>query len=101
MSSIAHEDSLQALRRRSRFVLRAEVWIPLVLMIGALGYPLFLLLASAFNVGDPEQFPARTYGFDNFVKLSRHLDWIWNTMIVASGGTALGITIGISLAWII
>jgi len=70
-------------------------------MIGALGYPLFLLLTSAFNVGDPEQFPARVYGFDNFVKLSTHLDWIWNTLIVASGGTVLGITIGVSLAWII
>jgi len=101
MSSIAQEGSVRNLRGPNRLDIRAEVWIPLVLMIGALGYPLFLLLTSAFNVGDPEQFPARVYGFDNFVKLSRHLDWIGNTLIVASGGTVLGITIGVSLAWII
>ena len=101
MSSIAEAGTSKGLRRPFRFDVRAEVWIPLVLMIGALGYPLFLLLTSAFNVGDPEQFPARVYGFDNFVKLSTHLDWIWNTLIVASGGTVLGITIGVSLAWII
>jgi iron(III) transport system permease protein len=101
MSSIAHDRSLQRLRRPSRLDVRAEVWIPLALIIGALGYPLFLLLTSAFNVGDPEQFPARDYGFDNFVKLSRHLDWIGNTLIVAGGGTILGIAIGVSLAWTI
>jgi len=101
MSSIAQEGSVRNLRGPNRLDMRAEVWIPLVLMVGALGYPLFLLLTSAFNVGDPEQFPARVYGFDNFVKLSRHLDWIGNTLIVASGGTVLGITIGVSLAWII
>lgn len=101
MSSIAEASSLRGPTRPFRLGVRSEVWIPLVLMIGALGYPLFLLLTSAFNIGDPEQFPARAYGFGNFVKLSRHLDWIWNTMIVASGGTVLGIAIGISLAWII
>lgn len=45
--------------------------------------------------------PAVEYGFDNFVNLSGHLDWIGNTLIVASGGTALGITIGVVLAWVI
>lgn len=87
--------------RPFRLDIRVEVWMPLILLLGALGYPLFLLLTSAFNVGDPEQFPARVYGLDNFVQLSRHLDWIWNTLIVASGGTVLGIAIGVSLAWII
>src|SRR3954464_6718947 len=77
-----------------------EVWIPLVLLTGALGYPFFLLVTSAFNVGDPQALPAVEYGFDNFVHLSGHLDWIGNTLIVASGGTALGITIGVVLAWV-
>jgi iron(III) transport system permease protein len=89
------------LRSTPRFNVRPEVWIPLVLLIGALGYPFFLLVTSAFNVGDPQTLPAVEYGFDNFVSLSGHLDWIGNTLIVASGGTALGITIGVVLAWVI
>jgi len=101
MSSVVQEHALHGLRRPSRLDMRAEVWIPLVLLIGALGYPLFLLLTSAFNVGDPEQFPARVYGFNNFIKLSGHLDWIGNTLLVAGGGTVLGIAIGVSLAWVI
>lgn len=101
MSTIASENPSEGFARPFRLGVRAEVWIPSVLLIGALGYPLFLILTSAFNVGDPEQFPAREYGFDNFVKLAGHLDWLWNTLIVAGGGTALGISIGVSLAWII
>jgi len=101
MSTIASENPPEGFARPFRLGVRAEVWIPSVLLIGALGYPLFLILTSAFNVGDPEQFPAREYGFDNFVKLAGHLDWLWNTLIVAGGGTALGISIGVSLAWII
>src|ERR1700694_1022428 len=83
----------------SRFNVRPEVWIPLVLLTWALGYPFFLLVTSAFNVGDPQTLPAVEYGFDNFVHLSDHLDWIGNTLIVACGGTGLGITIGVVLAW--
>jgi iron(III) transport system permease protein len=101
MSSIAQEGISNGPARSPRFDVRAEVWIPLVLLVGTLGYPLFLLLTSAFNVGDPEQFPAREYGFNNFVKLLRHLDWIENTLIVAGGGTVLGVAIGVSLAWVI
>lgn len=101
MSTIASENPPEGFARPFRLGVRAEVWIPSVLLIGALGYPLFLILTSAFNVGDPEQFPAREYGFGNFVKLGGHLDWLWNTLIVAGGGTALGISIGVSLAWII
>jgi iron(III) transport system permease protein len=101
MSVIADSTAERALARTYSFNVRPDVWIPLVLLIGALGFPLFLILTSAFNVGDPETFPATQYGLDNFVKLSGHLDWIKNTLIVAGGGTALGITIGIALAWII
>ncbi len=54
----------------SRFNVRPEVWIPLVLLTGALGYPFFLLVTSAFNVGDPQALPAVEYGFDNFVNLA-------------------------------
>ena len=88
-------------RGASRFNVRPEVWIPLVLLVGSLGYPFFLLVTSAFNVGDPQTLPAVEYGLTNFVHLADHLDWIGNTLIVASGGTALGITLGIALAWVI
>jgi iron(III) transport system permease protein len=100
MTLLADAAGPAVLRSPSRFNVRAEVWIPLVLLIGALGYPFFLLVTSAFNVGDPQTLPAVEYGFDNFVHLSGHLDWIGNTLIVASGGTALGITIGVLLAWV-
>lgn len=101
MSAIAGENSSKGTTRAFQLGVRAEVWIPFVLLIGVLGYPLFLIVTSAFNVGDPEQFPAREYGFGNFVKLAGHLDWIWNTLLVASCGTVIGISIGVSLAWII
>lgn len=101
MSAVADTNAERALVRTSSLDVRPEVWIPLVLLIGALGYPLFLLITNAFNVGDPAAFPARSYGFANFVKLMDHLSWIKNTLIVAGGGTVLGITIGVSLAWMI
>lgn len=101
MTSVTETTGPVVLRSTPRFNVRPEVWIPLVLLIGALGYPFFLLVTSAFNVGDPQALPAVQYGFDNFVSLSGHLDWIGNTLIVASGGTALGITIGVVLAWVI
>lgn len=78
-----------------------QVWIPIVLLCGALGYPFFLLVTSAFNVGDPQALPAVEYGLSNFVELGDHLDWIGNTLLVAAGGTALGMAFGVTLAWII
>ncbi|MCC7348502.1 MAG: hypothetical protein IT538_14005, partial [Variibacter sp.] len=88
-------------RRIPRRRVGPEIWIPLVLLAGTLGYPLFLLITSAFNVGDPQQLPAVEYGFANFVALAGHLDWIGNTLLIAIGGTVLGTAIGVALAWII
>ncbi|MGE0524220.1 MAG: ABC transporter permease [Variibacter sp.] len=93
--------ALPAAGRRARAHVGIEVWMPLVLLTGALGYPFFLLITSAFNVGDPQALPAVEYGFTNFVDLTNHLDWIYNTLLIATGGTILGITIGIGLAWTI
>ena len=101
MPVIADAGEPVALVRTSLFNVRPEVWIPLVLLAGALGYPFFLLLTSAFNVGDPQALPAVEFGLDNFVALTGHLDWIGNTLLIAFGGTALGITIGVVLAWVI
>ena len=63
-----------------------QVWLPLVLLFGALGYPFFLLVTSAFNVGDPQALPPVKYGFDNFFGLLDHLDWIGNSLILRAGG---------------
>ena len=101
MAAVADSGVKTAIGRASKLDVRPEVWIPLVLLIGALGYPFFLLITSAFNVGDPEAFPARVYGINNFIRLTGHLDWIGNTLLVASGGTVLGITFGVVLAWIV
>ena len=101
MTSVADAAGPAVPASQARFNVRPEVWIPLVLLTGALGYPFFLLVTSAFNVGDPQTLPAVEFGFDNFVHLADHLDWIGNTIIVASGGTALGITVGVVLAWVI
>ena len=78
-----------------------EIWIPLLLLTGALGYPFLLLVTSAFNVGDPQQLPAVDYGVENILALFDHMDWIYNTLLIATGGTILGTAIGVSLAWIL
>ncbi|HQS09743.1 MAG: hypothetical protein B7Y12_13625 [Rhizobiales bacterium 24-66-13] len=102
MSVMSEQEAQRAaFARASAFDLRPEVWIPMVLLAGTLGFPFFLLVTSAFNVGDPEAFPATVYGIDNFIALSGHLDWIRNTLVIAGGGTALGLVIGVVLAWII
>jgi iron(III) transport system permease protein len=101
MTSVAEPAAAVAAGRSLRPRIGPEVWIPLVLLTGALGYPFFLLITSAFNVGDPQALPAVDYGVGNFVELLDHLDWIRNTLLIATGGTILGITIGIGLAWTI
>jgi iron(III) transport system permease protein len=101
MASVSDAGPSQHIGRTSLFNVRPDVWIPLVLLVGALGYPLFLLVTNAFNVGDPQALPAVEYGLGNFVELAGHLDWIRNTLIVATGGTILGVAIGVALAWVI
>ncbi len=101
MASIA-DASAPSGGRIGRFPpIRAPVWIPLLLLVGALGYPFFLLVTSAFNVGDPQALPAHEFGIGNFVELLGHLDWVYNTLLIAVGGTALGLSIGVGLAWAI
>ncbi|MBV6306126.1 iron ABC transporter permease [Candidimonas humi] len=86
-------------RPRGRFSLR--VWLPLLFILACLGYPLLLLITSAFNVGDPQALPAVEYGLANFAELGKHLDWIGNTLLVSSLATVLATAIAIILAWIL
>jgi iron(III) transport system permease protein len=92
--------SLAQLRRSARRV-GPGVWLPLAFLSAGLGYPLFLLVANAFNVGDPQALPPVEYGVANFVSLLDHLDWIGNTLLVSISATLLATAIGIVLAWIL
>jgi iron(III) transport system permease protein len=87
--------------RRGVMRVRAGVWLPLAFLAAGLGYPLFLLVANAFNVGDPQALPPTQFGIANFVELFNHLDWIANTLLVSVSATILAMAIGIVLAWIL
>src|SRR5262245_11895527 len=92
---------LKKAERRRAIDVSMEVWIPLVLLASLLGFPIFLLVTSAFNVGDAQQIPPREYGVANFVELWERRVWIWNTLTVAAGGTCLATALGLVLAWIL
>jgi iron(III) transport system permease protein len=77
------------------------VWLPFVFLAAGLGYPLFLLVTNAFNVGDPQALLPVEYGVANFVSLLDHLDWLGNTLLISISGTILATAIGIVLAWIL
>ena len=77
------------------------VWLPLAFLAAGLGYPLFLLVTNAFNVGDPQALLPVEYGVANFRELFDHLDWIGNTLLVSISATILATVIGIVLAWVL
>lgn len=82
-------------------LLGLEVLIPLGLLSAAIGFPVLLLLSSAFNVGDPQAIPAREFGLGNVPALFDSLHWIGNSLIVALGVTVLALAIAIPLSWIL
>jgi len=85
--------------------LRPPMGAEIVILLGALspilGFPIFLIIATAFNVGDPQALPATDYGIGNLIALADHLDWIANTLLLAVGGTAIAIAIAIAASWIL
>ena len=85
--------SLAPLRPSARRV-GPGVWLPLAFLAAGLGYPLFLLVANAFNVGDPQALPPVEYGVANFGSLLDHLDWVGNTLVVSVSATRLATAIG-------
>ncbi len=78
---------------------KAEVLIPLAILAAFLTIPFFMLISTAFNVGDPQALPATEFGVANLLEVFDHLDWIANTLIIAAGGTCLAILIALMLAW--
>jgi iron(III) transport system permease protein len=91
---------LAPLRRGPRWI-GPGVWLPFAFLAAGLGYPLFLLVTNAFNVGDPQALLPVEYGVANFVSLLDHLDWLGNTLLISISGTILATAIGIVLAWIL
>ena len=98
---VAASGGAPPLAPRRRWRVRPGVWLPLVFLAAALGYPLFLLVTNAFNVGDPQALLPVDYGVANFLSLWDHLDWIANTLLISVSGTILATAIGIVLAWIL
>lgn len=80
---------------------RLEVIVPLALVTVAVAIPAALIVAAAFNTGDPRDFPGHEFGLANFAELSGHLDWIGNTLLVAVGGTAFAMVLATALSWIL
>jgi iron(III) transport system permease protein len=84
---------------RSRRPWSPAVLVPLAILAAFLCVPLLMLVSTAFNTGDPQQFPARQFGIDNFVEVLDHLDWIENTLIISSCGTLIAIAIAVVVSW--
>jgi iron(III) transport system permease protein len=76
------------------------VVVAIACLLVVLAYPVFMLVSSAFNAGDPQALPATQYGFNHVGELLKHADWIRNTLIVALGGTIIATTIATILAWV-
>jgi iron(III) transport system permease protein len=91
----------RTIARAHRPALRPQVYIPLGILVMLMGYPIFLIVTSALNVGDPVDFPAREFGWDNIDQLLEKRVWIWNTLIISVGATVVGTSIGMVLAWIL
>lgn len=78
-----------------------EIVMLLGLLSPILGFPIFLIVSTAFNVGDPQALPATEFGLANVLSLTDHLDWIANTLILAGGGTVIAIAIAVVTSWIL
>ena len=94
-------ETKQLVRALPKERIHPGVAVASVLLALVLGYPIFLLVTTALNVGDPLDFPARVFGTANISELTDHTNWITNTLLVASGATILALAMGVTLAWIL
>ncbi|MBK7469593.1 MAG: iron ABC transporter permease [Betaproteobacteria bacterium] len=94
-------EARQSARILPRERIHPGVAIASVVLALVLGYPIFLLVTTALNVGDPLEFPARVFGTANIIELAEHTRWITNTLFVATGATILALALGVTLAWIL
>ncbi len=64
-------------------------------------YPVGFLLEESLNTGDPQDFPATSFGFNNYLSISDDLHLLGNTLEVAVAATVMAMLLGFTLAWII
>ena len=64
-------------------------------------YPLIFLVLESFNTGDPVIFPPTRLGLGNYLDLFNELAIMRNTALVASLATAMAVSFGFLLAWIL
>jgi len=104
----------EALRRPARIRLSANTRPPdaarkstvaSLVIIGVLlflvGYPIYLLFNMSLNVGDSAAIPAEELGLGNYAMLPDHLEWFFNSIIVALVSTTLATLAGCLLCWIL
>jgi len=101
LSATVGEGGLPQSRRARRPRIKLNLVGLMVLLLLVQGYPILLIVSSAFNVGDPQAIPATEFGWSNFAQILDHMDWVRNSLYVAVGGTLLATAIGVLLAWII
>ncbi|MEO6960025.1 MAG: iron ABC transporter permease, partial [Burkholderiaceae bacterium] len=101
LTATAGEGGLPQARRARRPRIKLNLVGLMVLLLLVQGYPILLIVSSAFNVGDPQAIPATEFGWSNFAQILDHMDWVRNSLYVAVGGTLLATAIGVLLAWII
>ncbi len=89
-------------RERAAWRLRG-VAAPVGLLLAGLLvlYPVGFLIEESLNVGDPQQFPATEFGFDNFIAIADDWRVIANTAEVTVIATLLAVLFGFTLAWIL
>jgi iron(III) transport system permease protein len=71
----------------------------LTLLLILVAYPVSLIVITSLKVTDMRG--EVTWGLDNYIELSRHLNWVGNTLLIAIPGTLLAIIMAVALAWII
>jgi iron(III) transport system permease protein len=77
---------------------RLLLWCLLLAMVGL---PMLLLVAIAFNGGDPTDIPPKKLGTAAIGRLTDgNLSWIGDSLIFAVGVTVLATLLGLGLAWI-
>jgi iron(III) transport system permease protein len=64
-------------------------------------YPVLFLLEESLNVGDPENFPAREFGFANYAAVFEDIHVLRDTAIIAVMATVMAVLFGFVLAWIL
>ena len=72
------------------------------LLLSVVGMPLLLLVAIAFNGGNPTDIPPTQLGAGGLVRLAdTNLSWIRNSLVFASSVTVIAIVLGTGLAFLV